>query len=92
MNEEKIPTLDDFENKYTMTDKLSTCWHHDPSTKGWFDTAGEELETVYAQMKEDPKKVWTSLTSGLIINGFWRCDRDYYIITNEAGEDGEFYQ
>ena len=43
MNEEKIPTLDD---KYTMTDKLSTCWHHDPSTKGWFDTAGEKAHVI----------------------------------------------
>jgi|AntAceMinimDraft_2_1070361.scaffolds.fasta_scaffold37977_2 hypothetical protein len=93
--EAEIPSIDDFENKYTMSEIKSHCMDND-SQKGMFETYDKDLEIVLAQMKKDSFKVWTAIDgdSGdlVIINGMHLVNRIYYIITNEAGEAGEVYQ
>jgi hypothetical protein len=90
---EKVLDIDVFDSKYTMfTDVDSECFD---KGDGRFETFGKDIQTVLSIANGDkPNRVWTATDcdSGFyLFNGYHLCDRVYYIITNEEGNDDEYY-
>jgi hypothetical protein len=88
----KIKTIDEFDDKYTMDDTLkSEVFEED----GTFETYGDDLTLVKRISLKDPRRVWTMIDGDdgnvWLVNGMAFVNRIQYLITKELGNEEEEY-
>lgn len=88
----KIKTIDEFDDKYTMDDNLkSEIFEED----GTFETYGDDLTLVKRISLKDPRRVWTMIDGDdgnvWVVNGMTTVNRIQYLITKELGSEEEEY-
>lgn len=88
----KIKTIDEFDDKYTMDDSFkSEVFEED----GTFETYGNDLTLVKRISLKDPRRVWTMIDGDdgnvWLVNGMAFVNRIQYLITKELGNEEEEY-
>ena len=93
IEQEKI-SMDDFDEKFTMY-TAEESENFEVGT-GMFETYGNDMDIVNKMRRNNPYQVWTAVdgdsNSLVYLQGYHLVNRIYYLITNEDGFEGEFYQ